>query len=1220
MSNFFYITYNFFKRRKTVGIIVFVVLFLSTFFLASKISFEEDILKLIPKSQESKKLEKVLNTTNFSDKLIVKITRKENSKVKELISYASELVDSISKHTAPYIKSIEGKIDDSNILNTTDFIYKNLPLFLSESDYIEIKKKLKKENIESLTRKNFKTLVSPTGSIVKKQIIRDPLGLTFLVLNNLKSLSVGDNFILKNGFLMSKDEENILLFINTQYASSETAKNTFFINELKNIAKKLTVKYEDEISGKYYGATVGAVENATQIKSDIQITVSIALSILIVILIVFYKKITIPFILFIPTLFGGVLAVAVLFFIRGKVSAISLGIGSVLLGITLDYSLHILTFLRNEGSVKKLYNEICKPILISSLTTASAFLCLLFINSQALQDLGIFAAISVIGASLFALFFIPHVYTFKKNKKAKQNILERIVTYKFHTSKILIIGSLLLIIISCFTYKKVSFNQDLSALNYKSDQLIEIEKELDGLINISKKSIYLVAYGNSEEEALQINERILRKLQKLKNENKIIEIKTISNFIGSEKSQNIKSEKWKAFWTDEKIEELTNNIEISAKKVGFKPTTFSGFINKLSATVNKIDINTYKESSIIPVKDYIVTKNGFTTITNILKVEKEFTQEVRELFKDNEEEILIDRKEMNEVFLGGLKNNFNSLMIWSFLVVAVLLLFFYRNIYLTLISIIPVFLTWVITVGLMGLLKVEFNIFNIIISTFIFGLGIDYSIFITNALVKEYQTKGSYLPNHKIAILLSVLTTILGVGVLIFAKHPALYSISIVSVIGIISAIFIAFTIQPLLFKLFIGTHKQKQLKIPQFIFSILSFTYFGVGGIVLSLFSVSIMKIIPISKKKKMKWFHKVISKFMGSVLWSYPFLRNKTINEFKEDFSKQALIIANHNSFLDILTIGKLHPKLIFLVNDWVYNSPIFGKAVQLAGFYPVSAGIENGLEHLEEKIKQGYSVMVFPEGTRSETNKIKRFHKGAFYLAEKFKLDIIPVLIHGASEVLPKTSFIINKGTITTKILKRISSSDVSFGVNYSERTKKISTYFKEEHNNLREELEDHTYFYKTILESYQYKEKNVRSYVKKDFKKHIVLYNNLLKKIAKKTTIIHVTESYGGLDFLLTLNSLDRKVFIHAKTKEIKEIIESNYLMENKKIKISENLEEVLLQEEAIIIIDRKLEDSELKQIKEKNNSTIFFIKDTYQNNYNFDNYTISEEDKLVTLKR
>ena len=97
-----------------------------------------------------------------------------------------------------------------------------------------------------------------------------------------------------------------------------------------------------------------------------------------------------------------------------------------------------------------------------------------------------------------------------------------------------------------------------------------------------------------------------------------------------------------------------------------------------------------------------------------------------------------------------------------------------------------------------------------------------------------------------------------------------------------------------------------------------------------------------------------------------------------------------ANHNSFLDILAIGKLHPKIIFLVNDWVYNSPVFGKAVQLAGFYPVSNGLENGLDHLKEKVAQGYSLMAFPEGTRSKTHKINRFHKGAFYLAEYFNLD--------------------------------------------------------------------------------------------------------------------------------------------------------------------------------------------------------------------------------------
>ena len=78
--------------------------------------------------------------------------------------------------------------------------------------------------------------------------------------------------------------------------------------------------------------------------------------------------------------------------------------------VTLDYSLHILTHIRSNNHINKLYKEITKPILMSSLTTALAFLCLFFLNSQALQDLGIFAAVSVLGASCFALLFIPLVY------------------------------------------------------------------------------------------------------------------------------------------------------------------------------------------------------------------------------------------------------------------------------------------------------------------------------------------------------------------------------------------------------------------------------------------------------------------------------------------------------------------------------------------------------------------------------------------------------------------------------------------------------------------------------------------------------------------------------------------------------------------------------------------------------------------------------------------
>ena len=153
--------------------------------------------------------------------------------------------------------------------------------------------------------------------------------------------------------------------------------------------------------------------------------------------------------------------------------------------------------------------------------------------------------------------------------------------------------------------------------------------------------------------------------------------------------------------------------------------------------------------------------------------------------------------------------------------------------------------------------------------------------------------------------------------------------------------------------------------------------------------------------------------------------------------------------------------------MVNDWVYNSPIFGKAVKFAGFYPVSSGIDNGLLHLQEKVDQGYSLMAFPEGTRSNTNKIKRFHKGAFFLAEQFNLDIIPVLIHGNSEVLPKGNFVINKGIISVKILERIPAESKNFGANAREKTKAISTHFKGEFNVLRKEKEGENYFHAFVL---------------------------------------------------------------------------------------------------------------------------------------------------------
>jgi 1-acyl-sn-glycerol-3-phosphate acyltransferase len=195
---------------------------------------------------------------------------------------------------------------------------------------------------------------------------------------------------------------------------------------------------------------------------------------------------------------------------------------------------------------------------------------------------------------------------------------------------------------------------------------------------------------------------------------------------------------------------------------------------------------------------------------------------------------------------------------------------------------------------------------------------------------------------------------------------------------------------------------------------------------------------------------------------------VKKQIINPSKEDFSKPAVVIANHQSFLDILSIIMLRPKLIFLTNEWVWNSPVMGQIVRLADFYSVDGeeNIEDKIDFFKSKIAEGYSIVIFPEGTRSEDGTIKRFHKGAFYLAETLQLDILPVLLHGTGMCMNKKDYMLSKGTITVHILPRIAFDTAK---TYQEKAKECTKLLRVEYQRQTKP----SFFYYQLIQQYLYK---------------------------------------------------------------------------------------------------------------------------------------------------
>jgi len=1146
MAKAFYSVYRFFQRSSWAFYSFLAMYILVLGFLATRLSFEEDITKLIPSSEKAALTNQVLQQLNFADKVVVLVSVEQNGDTQLAATYANALIEKVSPLIPTYIKEIQGNVDEGEIQQTLDFVYQHLPLFLHEKDYQKIEQKLAVDSLRNTLLANYKSLLSPTGIATKTTMLRDPLGLTFLGMQPLQALAVNEEFRIENGFITTRDQQHILLFISPQMQANESKKNDEFVQQLYDIQSALNTQFATKVSSSYYGTTVIAVANARQIKKDIQLTISIAMSVLLLILLFFYRSIFVPLLLFIPPALGALVGVAALYILKGQVSAISLGIGAVLLGITLDYSLHIVTHFRNRADVAQLYSDVTKPILMSSLTTAVAFMCLLFLESDALKDLGIFAAISVVAASIMALICLP-MWLKEGGKKSETHVFDRLAAYRLHAHKWGVMAVIVLIIVSFFFVHRVKFDKDISKLNFQTEALAKTGRQLDTLMNHSAKSLYVVSYGKELEQVLQQHEALTEVLNRLKNQDAIVNVTAITPIVQSRAVQAQKIKRWQEFWSPKK-EQLQQIFIAEGQKLGFKPTSFNAFYTQLDRTFTPLTPEDFSSLQAVQTDEFIqVGATGLITVSSLVKVLPENVREVKQTLAKETDGLVIDRQDVNETFLGTLKDNFNRLIGFSLIAVIAILWFFYRRLVLVGITLLPIAITWGLTVGLMGIFTIDFNIFNVIISTFIFGLGVDYSIFITNGLRKEYTYGRRELPTYKTSILLSVITTVLALGVLIFAKHPALRSISWVSIIGVVSAALVSFVLQPLLFGLFITGRTKKglaPLRVRTLVHSVLLSAFYALGGMLLSVVSITILPLLPIAKKKKMGWLHRTMARLVTATLYGNPFVKKQVFNPHQEKFDSPAIIIANHSSALDTLTIGMVTDKVIYLVNDWVYKSPIFGLLARVAGFYPVSSGIDGSLDHLQTKVRQGYSLVVFPEGRRSKTNKIGRFHKGAFFLSKAMRLDILPLYLHGNSEVMPKGDMIIHDGHLEVHIGQRIAYDDDRYGGTDRERTKNISQHVKQTFNQLRIDREGVDYYREILYSNYRYKEALLPAVIE-DFTKNKERFKILQDVLPLRAKVAIVGGNYGQLSVLLLAKSQDRQVYYQQTDPRKREICANCY---------------------------------------------------------------------------
>src|SRR5437868_3316624 len=153
--------------------------------------------------------------------------------------------------------------------------------------------------------------------------------------------------------------------------------------------------------------------------------------------------------------------------------------------------------------------------------------------------------------------------------------------------------------------------------------------------------------------------------------------------------------------------------------------------------------------------------------------------------------------------------------------------------------------------------------------------------------------------------------------------------------------------------------------------------------------------------------------------------------------------IFASNHVCWFYVPSLAEILPRYKFVAKAELFKVPIFGRGMRAVGMIEIQR--ENrkaafgAYDVAAEKIRSGSSVVVFPEGTRGHAYPLRPFKKGPFVLAIAAGVPIVPVIVHGTIEIMPKASFWAHPGTIDVHLLEPVSTT----GVDYDHREALMQT---------------------------------------------------------------------------------------------------------------------------------------------------------------------------------
>ena len=791
---------------------------------ASRLSVSTDWVEpLLPQSDtELRSYAEALHRFGDTETIYVDVAASDPDTLHTAADLAEERM-----RAAPIFTRVVGRLSQASLHRTAQAVGDAAPLLLDDSVFAEIDARTTPEALAARMEDHYEQLLSPIGGSYQSILARDPLGLAAMVLERSGTSGTGGGAHIERGRLVSGDGKHALILgvaaARVGDDAGATAITSFF-GELEAAVAEVTGSDRVRAQLVWIGGHRYYQANARAMKRDVTWVSLLAMALVLAVIFVGFRGARITWIAATAVVIGSVVGAAALALCFPAVSGIALGFGAALSGISVDYVIHLHAPRRKgetrSAAVRRAFATVGPSVIIGALTSAAGFLLLATSDVPAHGQLGVAAGGGILGALLFALFPGPILAALGKRDEPatvadRPNVFDRSATSIFgwilgRPGSAFAVGAVL-VALGAAAIPFLQVEPEIRRFEVRDEKLDGVRSALGQAWGDVFAQELIVTSGPDVQTVLARTDLVVAALRPVAGK-EFSGIASTASIMPALTTQRARFEAWTAFWTAERRARVRTDLTAAASQFGIKGSTFEPFFQSLDTAPALLVPERLEGTPLdaIVARHLSVGSGDVLGLIVLSGVPPPGTSAAEgSTWRDRVHQAVPDARFLSgrglaSAIVAATRRSLAVLALPALGLVWLLLAAYYRSPVLACVALFPLIGGLVLTAGILFACGERLNMMNAAVALPVFGLGVDYAVFLIDAM----RDAARDAPNDRGARIAAVgermgtmigdvLTTVAGSVAMLFAATPAMFSMGLALTAGVVGVMLIAWLMVP---------------------------------------------------------------------------------------------------------------------------------------------------------------------------------------------------------------------------------------------------------------------------------------------------------------------------------------------------------------------------------------------------------------------------------------